>query len=58
MFKDDSPKELEWVCERALAAGAAAAAVSTHWTDGGKGRRNSLGPFQSRRNKITVQTSL
>ena len=36
-FKDDSPKELEWVCERALAAGAAAAAVSTHWTDGGKG---------------------
>ena len=36
-FKDDSPKELEWVCERALAAGADAAAVSTHWADGGKG---------------------
>ncbi len=36
-FKDDSPDELNWVCERALGAGAAAAAVSTHWADGGKG---------------------
>ena len=36
-FKDDSPAELNWVCERALGAGAAAAAVSTHWSDGGKG---------------------
>ena len=36
-FKDDSAKELEWVCERALTAGASAAAVSTHWADGGKG---------------------
>ena len=36
-FKDDSPQELDWVCERALAAGASAAAVSTHWADGGKG---------------------
>ncbi len=36
-FKDDSPDELNWVCERALAAGASAAAVSTHWADGGRG---------------------
>ncbi len=36
-FKDDSPEELNWVCERALTAGAAAAAVSTHWAEGGKG---------------------
>ncbi|MBS0170910.1 MAG: formate--tetrahydrofolate ligase [Nitrospira sp.] len=36
-FQDDSQKELEWVCERALTAGASAAAVSTHWADGGKG---------------------
>ncbi len=36
-FKDDSADELRWVCERALAAGAAAAAVSTHWSDGGRG---------------------
>ena len=36
-FKDDSPQELDWVCERALAVGASAAAVSTHWADGGKG---------------------
>jgi formate--tetrahydrofolate ligase len=36
-FKDDSPQELDWVCARALAAGADAAAVSTHWADGGRG---------------------
>ena len=36
-FKDDSAEELNWVCERALAAGASAAAVSTHWSDGGRG---------------------
>jgi formate--tetrahydrofolate ligase len=36
-FKDDSPEELNWVCERAMTAGAAAAAVSTHWADGGQG---------------------
>lgn len=36
-FKDDSPEELNWVCERAMTAGAAAAAVSTHWADGGPG---------------------
>ncbi|MEK6803909.1 MAG: formate--tetrahydrofolate ligase [Nitrospirota bacterium] len=36
-FKDDSSDELNWVCERALAAGASAAAVSTHWSDGGRG---------------------
>ncbi len=36
-FKDDSPAELNWVCERAVAAGASAAAVSTHYADGGKG---------------------
>ncbi|MCE3222654.1 MAG: fhs [Nitrospira sp.] len=36
-FKDDSPDELNWVCERAKQAGAEAAAVSTHWADGGRG---------------------
>ena len=36
-FKDDSAEELNWVCERAVAAGASAAAVSTHWSDGGRG---------------------
>ncbi|WHZ16341.1 MAG: Formate--tetrahydrofolate ligase [Nitrospira sp.] len=36
-FKDDSADELKWVCERAKAAGAEAAAVSTHWADGGRG---------------------
>jgi len=36
-FKDDSPEELNWVCERAMTAGAAAAAVSNHWADGGQG---------------------
>ena len=36
-FKDDSADELNWVCERAMAGGADAAAVSTHWSDGGRG---------------------
>ena len=36
-FIDDSSDELNWVCERAKAAGAEAAAVSTHWADGGRG---------------------
>ena len=36
-FSDDSSQELNWVCERARAAGAEAAAVSTHWADGGRG---------------------
>jgi len=36
-FKDDSADELNWVCERALEGGASAAAVSTHWADGGRG---------------------
>ena len=36
-FKDDSLDELNWVCERAKAVGAEAAAVSTHWEDGGRG---------------------
>ena len=36
-FKDDSTAELNWGCERALEGGASAAAVSTHWSDGGRG---------------------
>lgn len=36
-FKDDPPEELAYVRERALAAGAAGAAVATHWAEGGKG---------------------
>ena len=36
-FKDDPADELAWMCERAKAAGAEAAAVSTHWADGGRG---------------------
>ena len=36
-FKDDSADALNWVCERALEGGASAAAVSTHWSDGGRG---------------------
>jgi formate--tetrahydrofolate ligase len=36
-FKDDPSDELDWVCERARAEGASAAAVSTHWADGGRG---------------------
>jgi formate--tetrahydrofolate ligase len=36
-FQDDSRAELDWVRDRSMAAGAIDAAVSTHWTDGGKG---------------------
>lgn len=36
-FKDDSRAELDWVRDRSMEAGAIDAAVSTHWTDGGKG---------------------
>ena len=36
-FKGDAATELEWVRNRSLEVGAVDAAVSTHWTDGGKG---------------------
>ncbi len=36
-FIDDPVAELEWVRERSREVGAADAAVSTHWADGGKG---------------------
>ncbi|HEX5545604.1 MAG TPA: formate--tetrahydrofolate ligase [Nitrospira sp.] len=36
-FKDDPQDELDWVRDQSLKMGAAAAAVSTHWADGGKG---------------------
>lgn len=36
-FKDDPEDELDWVREQSLHMGAADAAVSTHWADGGKG---------------------
>ena len=36
-FKDDSQDELDWVRDQSLKMGAADAAVSTHWADGGKG---------------------
>jgi formate--tetrahydrofolate ligase len=36
-FKDDPQDELEWVCEQSMKMGAVDAAVSTHWTDGGRG---------------------
>ncbi len=36
-FKDDASTELEWVRNRSLEVGAADAAVSTHWADGGRG---------------------
>ena len=36
-FKDDPQDELDWVREQSLKIGAADAAVSTHWADGGKG---------------------
>ena len=36
-FVDDPVAELEWVRERSREVGAAGAAVSTHWADGGKG---------------------
>jgi formyltetrahydrofolate synthetase len=42
-FKDDPPDELAWVRDRALEAGAVDAAVSTHWTDGGKGAEQLAG---------------
>lgn len=37
VFKDDPQDELDWVREQSLKMGAADAAVSTHWADGGKG---------------------
>jgi formyltetrahydrofolate synthetase len=36
-FKDDPRDELDWVREQSLKMGAVDAAVSTHWSDGGKG---------------------
>jgi formate--tetrahydrofolate ligase len=36
-FKGDSPNELEWVRDQAKKTGAVESAVSTHWSDGGKG---------------------
>lgn len=36
-FKDDPQDELDWVREQSLKIGAADAAVSTHWADGGRG---------------------
>lgn len=36
-FKDDPQAELEWVREASMKAGAVEAAVSTHWTEGGRG---------------------
>ncbi|MDF0665213.1 MAG: formate--tetrahydrofolate ligase [Nitrospira sp.] len=36
-FKDDPQDELDWVREQSLKMGAASAAISTHWVDGGKG---------------------
>ncbi len=36
-FQDDPAEELQWVRNRALKAGATAAAVSTHFSEGGKG---------------------
>jgi formyltetrahydrofolate synthetase len=36
-FKDDSRAELDWVRNRSLEVGAVDAAVSTHWSDGGRG---------------------
>lgn len=36
-FRDDHQDELDWVREQSLKMGAVDAAVSTHWTDGGKG---------------------
>ncbi len=37
VFTDDSKEELDFVCQWAKETGAAEAAVSTHWTDGGRG---------------------
>lgn len=36
-FEGDPEEELRWVCERARRVGAAGAAVTTHFRDGGKG---------------------
>lgn len=36
-FPDDSPEELQYLRDWAAGAGAAGAAVSTHWAEGGKG---------------------
>ncbi len=36
-FRDDPKEELQYVQERALAAGAVAAAIATAWTEGGAG---------------------
>lgn len=36
-FEGDRRSELDWVRDRSVEAGAADAAVSTHWVDGGKG---------------------
>lgn len=36
-FREDPEEELAYVRERALAAGAVAAVVATHWAEGGKG---------------------
>jgi formate--tetrahydrofolate ligase len=36
-FKDDPPSELEWLRREACKAGAAEAAVSTHYAEGGRG---------------------
>ena len=36
-FKDDARAELDWVRNRSIEVGAADAAVSTHWADGGAG---------------------
>ncbi|HVG01757.1 MAG TPA: formate--tetrahydrofolate ligase [Nitrospira sp.] len=36
-FKDDPFDELDWVCQQAKASGADAAAVSSHWAEGGRG---------------------
>lgn len=37
VFTDDLKEELDFVCQWAKEAGAAGAAVSTHWADGGRG---------------------
>ena len=37
MFKDDTPAEIALIRERAIAAGAEDAVLSTHWADGGDG---------------------
>ena len=52
-FKNDSPDELNWVCEQAEAA-----AVSTHWTDGGEGWKGLQGRRQSRCVRGAIQISL